>query len=290
MLPDKDVGGNFGLYSDQPIPMSLSSHELTPERAEQVSNHSIPISSSSSSSSLLLLPDTSIPCLVFWADYFFRYLPDYSSTKLPVSNSQQLQSKLVRDVRKLKESLNDLEMERGEQTSDFSGFIREMMKAREEEKRLRKLKKEASREIARRMSAFINISSEEEDGDKSFEKLSSPVVSVSNKAKTLPAKLDDSLSKFADELYSNGDVAKRLLTASTGGGTSGRSPVLKTKITIQKEENSQNPMSPASRWVGASQLTTPTVNTPIMPSPPIRRTTGIIVEGGSSQDHELIDL
>ena len=289
MLPDKGVGGNFGLYSDQPIPMSLSSHELTPERAEQVSNHSIPIASSSSSS-LLLLPDTSMPCLVFWADYFFRYLPDYSSTKLPVSNSQQLQSKLVRDVRKLKESLNDLEMERGEQTSDFSGFIREIMKAREEEKRLRKLKKEASREIARRMSAFINISSEEEDGDKSFEKLSSPVGSVSNKAKTLPAKLDESLSKFADELYGNGDVAKRLLTASTGGGTSGRSPVLKTKITIQKEENSQNPMSPASRWVGASQLTTPTVNTPIMPSPPIRRTAGIIVEGGSSQDHELIDL
>ncbi|XP_019856165.1 PREDICTED: myotubularin-related protein 10-B-like [Amphimedon queenslandica] len=288
MLPDKTSGGNFGLYSDQPLPLPLSSHELTPERAEQVSLHSI----SSSSPSPLLLPNTAMPSLVFWADYFFRFIPDYSSTKLTVSNSQQLQSKLVKEVRKLKEALNDLELERGEQTSDFSRFIREIMKARDEEKRLRKLKRDASHEIARRMSAFITMSSEDEDCDRSLDKLNSPVGSVHDKAKTLPAKLDDSLSKFADELHNNGEVAKRFLTASTGG-TGGRSPVLKTKITIQKEDSSQNPLSPASRWLGASQLTPPTANSPIMPSPPItmhKKMIGTVMEGGNSQDHELIDL
>ncbi|XP_019858040.1 PREDICTED: myotubularin-related protein 12-like [Amphimedon queenslandica] len=288
MLPDKTSGGNFGLYSDQPLPLSLSSHELTPERAEQVSLHSI----SSSSPSPLLLPNTAMPSLVFWVDYFFRFIPDYSSTKLTVSNSQQLQSKLVKEVRKLKEALNDLELERGEQTSDFSRFIREIMKARDEEKRLRKLKRDASHEIARRMSAFITMSSEDEDCDRSLDKLNSPVGSVHDKAKTLPAKLDDSLSKFADELHNNGEFAKRFLTASTGG-TGGRSPVLKTKITIQKEDSSQNPLSPASRWLGASQLTPPTANSPIMPSPPItmhKKMIGTVMEGGNSQDHELIDL
>lgn len=281
MLPDKSSGGNFGLYSDQPLPMSLSNHELTPERLELATP---------TPPSPLLLPDCSLPSLVFWSHYFFQYIPDYSSTISRERNRQQLHNRLVKDVRKLKENLNDLEIEHGENTSDLPGFIREIMKAREEEKRLRKLKREASREVAKRMSAFINISSEEEDGDKSLEGKFNSSFTGSNKASTLPARLDESFTKFAAEVNTgNGEVAKRLLSASGGSSTGGRSPVLKTKITVQKEEGSIGPMSPAARWVGGTSTLAPALHSPIMPSPPIpvhKKSSGI-VEG---MKEELTDL
>jgi hypothetical protein len=193
----------------------------------------------------------------------------------------------VKDVRKLQENLNDLEIEHGFQTSDLPRFIEEIMKAREEEKKLKKLKLQSSREITHRMSAFVSLSSEDEEAEhhrNHDNKFSSP-----DKARTLPAKLDESLSKFADELYNNGDIVKRrehLLT--TSAGSSGRSPVLKTKITIQREDSNPGPMSPASRYMGSNQPA-PLLHSPIMPSPPIpihKKTSGL-VEGTKD---ELTDL
>lgn len=280
MLPDTAVGGNFGLYSDQPLPISLSNHELTPERTTETTEAIAP------SNNNVLIPNTSIAKMAFWDQYFFRYIPEYSSTTQREVSTRQLQNRLVKDVRKLKENLNDLEIEQGGQTSDLPGFIGEIMKAREEEKKLRKLKLQTSREIARRVSAFINVSSEEEEVDNN-NKWSSP---VRDKAKTLPAKLDESLSKFADELYNNGDVNKKPTTREhllASSVNSGRSPVLKTKITVQKEDSTPSPLSPASRYVGSSQLAPP-LSSPIMPSPPIfKKTTVGIIEG--TRD-ELVDL
>ena len=286
MLPDKVIGGNFGLYTDQPIPISLNNHDITKDRSEN-------FESPESYQSCLILPKTSMYRLVFWSKYFFKFIPEFSSTVSRDLASQLLQNRLVKNVRKLKENLNDLELEQGCQTSDLFGFIGEIMKARETEKRLRQLKMQTSQEITRRMSAFVCVSSEDEEGDRSLldnSNFSAPVISVQEKAKTLPTKLDESLTKFADELYNNGETSKnlardRILTSSTGGG---RSPVLKTKITVQKEETNASPSSPASRWVGTSQLTAP-LNTPIMPSPPIplhKKTSGV-VEG--TRD-EIIDL
>ena len=282
MLPDKLTGGNFGLYSDQPLPISLSNHELTPERIDTEQD--------ATQSNNLLLPNTSLANLVFWSQYFFRYIPEYSSTTQRELATQQLQNHLVKDVRKLKENLNDIEIELGGQTSDLPGFIGEIMKAREEEKKLKMLKLQTSREIARRMSAFVSLSSEDETEQPDTNKTAA--VTVQDKAKTLPAKLDESLSKFADELYSNHDKKSQrehVLTSSLSS-SSGRSPVLKTKITVQKEDSTQGgSKSPASRWVGTSQLAPP-LSSPIMPSPPIsihRKVATGIMEG---QSDELVDL
>ena len=270
MVPNVVEGGNFGLYSDQ-----LSPVESPPQDKQESSNTGI------------LLPMTAVTAYRLWDGYFLRYVPEFSLVKRQRDSVRNLQNRYVKDVRKLKEALNELEVQLGGPTSDLNAFIMEIMRAKEEERRIRRAKERIS---AHRMSAFTSLSSEDESdikflgGDLPYNN------SALDKAKTLPAKFDESLSKFASELYSNGDSPKAMhnnsltLSCSSSGG---RSPVLKTKIKVQREESNSSISAPANRWV-VSNLPSPKPF-PITPSPAItiyKKSSGV-VEG--SRD-ELTDL
>ena len=272
MVPNLTQGGNFGLYTDQYQPITLDNNNME-------SNPKDPMTG-------LLLPVTAVAAYRLWDGYFLRYVPEFSLVKIQRNSVRNLQNRFVKDVRKLKETLNDLEVQRGSPTSDLNAFILEIMKVKEEEKRLRRAKERLS---THRMSAFTSLSSEDE-ADIRFLGSDLPINSgVMDKARTLPAKLDESLSKFATELYSNGDSPKSVHSHAftLSGGSGGRSPVLKTKIKVQREESNSSISAPANRWV-VSSLTSPQPF-PITPNPTItiyKKSSGV-VEG--SRD-ELTDL
>ncbi len=277
MVPDLIQGGNFGLYSDH-LQATMPTIEDTDNTESKNSKDSM---------IGLLLPIKAVAAYRLWNGYFLRYVPESSLVKIQRNFVHNLQNRFVKDVRKLKETLNDLEVQRGSPTSDLNAFILEIMRAKEEEKRLRRAKERLS---DHRMSVFTSLSSEDE-ADMRFLGGDLPMSGgVIDKARTLPAKLDESLSKFASELYSNGDSPKPMhnhaftLSSSSSGG---RSPVLKTKIKVQREESNSSMSSITNRWV-VSNLTSPQ-SFPITPNPTItifKKSSGV-VEG--SRD-ELIDL
>ena len=274
MVPNLTLGGNFGLYSDHLEPATADPEKNEPTTKDPKIG--------------LLLPVTAIAAYRLWDGYFLRYVPEFGLIRAQKEFVRQLHNRYVKDVRKLKETLNELEVALGGPTSDLNAFILEIMKAKEEEKRLRRAKE---RHTTHRMSVFTTLSSEDESEIKMLGgDIHLPVASGSlEKAKTLPAKLDESLSKFASELYSNGDSPKavhnHILNSSTSSG--GRSPVMKTRIKVQKEESNPSPSAPANRWVASSVISP--LSFPITPSPtiPIYKKSSGVVEG--SHD-ELADL
>ena len=288
MVPNPILGGNFGLYSDQAYPVSpLANTSITTDKGSK------PDVRGSSCQVGLLIPLTAISSMRIWCKYFFRYIPEFSLIATQWEYARQLENRFVKDVRKFKETLNELELQLGTETSDLNAFITEIMRVRDEEKRLQRAKMMNN---GRRMSAFASFSSGEEELDfKMLEgKLKVPSNDLPDKARTLPAKLDESLAKFADELYSNSNgespklVRSRVITSSNVGG---RSPVMKTRIKIQKEDSNPIPSSPGNRWVGSVNLlpTSTSQNSPIMPSPPIpihKKSSGI-VEGSRDDVTDL---
>lgn len=283
MVPNLTEGGNFGLYSDhlQPVAAGDRSSEKQQQFDSKIKDPNFGV----------LLPVTIMAAYQLWEGYFLRFIPEFSLIKHQRNLVRNLKNRYVKDVRKLKESLNELQVQLGGPTSDLNAFILEIMRAKEEEKRIRRAKE---RQNAHRMSAFTSLSSEDETEIKYLGgDLMLPNTDTLDKARTLPAKLDESLSKFANELYSNGDSPKATrnnsLSISTSSG--GRSPVLKTKIKVQREESNSSISAPANRWV-ASNLSLPSPQPyPITPSPNItvfRKSSGVVIEGGS-QD-ELTDL
>ena len=288
MVPNPVLGGNFGLYSDQPYPVSpvVNASIATDEGSK-------PDVRESNCQTGLLIPMTAISSMRIWYKYFFRYIPEFALIATQWEYARQLENRFVKDVRKLKETLNELELQLGTETSDLNAFITEIMRVRDEEKRLKRAKMMNN---GRRMSAFASFSSGEEELDlKMLEgKLKVPSSDFPDKAKTLPAKLDESLAKFADELYSNSNgespklIRSNVITSSDVGG---RSPVMKTRIKIQKEDSNPGPSSPGNRWLGAMNLppTSTSQNSPIMPSPPIpihKKSSGI-VEGSRDDVTDL---
>jgi len=83
----------------------------------------------------LLVPETSMCSLQVWRGFFFRYLPDLGMADSERSLSvQQLESRMVRDVQKLKEELNELELSVGmTYTTDLPSCIGEVVQSREKE-------------------------------------------------------------------------------------------------------------------------------------------------------------
>lgn len=100
-----------------------------------------PMSVSSSSQPIdyyqkgLLVPETSFCNLHVWSGFFFRYLPELGAvTEKRNLFVQQLESRMVRDVQKLKEELNELELSMGvTYTTDLPSCIGEVVMSRERE-------------------------------------------------------------------------------------------------------------------------------------------------------------
>lgn len=288
IFPDTTQGGNYGLYSDQPIPSSpvysTASSQFRPEKDLQESLRAG-----------LLLPTASICSVQVWQGFFFRYIPELRGSGQERVHVQQIENRLVKEVRKLKDLLNECEMSQGAQASDLTSFIGKILKAREDEKRERqfKLQLDTSSNF-NRMSAFASMSSEDEEGEGRFHLLLSDELSNGSPvnhtqgSRTLPPRLDiaiamdDSFSKFKDTLYSKGGSPKTPPRArlTSNCSSEGRSPIMKTRIKVQKEDSSNGPMSPAMRWVGSSPSAVHK-NIPFMPSTTIpihRKTTGVIEE------------
>ena len=297
MLPNAVDGGNFGLYYDQQLPPSPSSSMFMGS-----SGKSNKVRRQESYQMGVLVPSTSITSLSFWYSYFFKYAPEFAAMEAQRKMTHQLQSKLVKEVRRLKECLNEIELELGAQATDLSGFIGQIMQVKEEE-RIQKMEKlfDSSRAVSHRLSAYASLNSVEESEDKrnnrsSVAELKVPVMSFSDKSKSLPTHSDESLSKFADALYNNKDSYKALqhekLLTNSSSSSEGRSPVLKTKITVHKEEETvSSPTGSVNmRWIGTASLVPPQ-QSPIMPSPPtcipIHKKTSGIVEGSHDELTEL---
>lgn len=82
----------------------------------------------------LLIPETSLCSLRVWDGFFFRFLPELSAChEQELSEVQQLEARMVKDVQKLKEELNEMELSMGAFTTDLPSCIGEVVQAREKE-------------------------------------------------------------------------------------------------------------------------------------------------------------
>ena len=115
-------GGNFGLYihgdrEATPISFTSSSHEVDYYQRG------------------LLVPETSLCSLKLWDGFFFHFFPElgacHEQRQLEV---QKLESRMVRDVQKLKEELNELELSLGvAYTTDLPSCIGEVVQSQEQQ-------------------------------------------------------------------------------------------------------------------------------------------------------------
>ena len=116
--PNLSAVSNFGLYTG--TPESSPSHDLDPMTDFYKQG--------------LLLPETSLCSMKFWRGFFSRYIPDLGEVeKQHRLDLHKLESRLVKDVRKLKDELNELELNCGTYTSDLNTFIGEVLQERERE-------------------------------------------------------------------------------------------------------------------------------------------------------------
>ena len=112
--------GSFGLYGDrESTPMSICSQDVDYYRQG------------------LLIPETSLCSLRVWDGFFFRYLPDLGVCHMKeVLEVQQLESRMVKDVQKLKEELNEMELTLGTFATDLPTYVGEVVQERERERQL----------------------------------------------------------------------------------------------------------------------------------------------------------
>lgn len=100
-----------------------------------------PVSVASSSQTIdyyqkgLLVPETSLCSLQVWTGFFFNYFPELGAANEKKNlDVQRLESRMVRDVQKLKEELNELELSVGvNYTTDLTTCIGEVVLSRERE-------------------------------------------------------------------------------------------------------------------------------------------------------------
>ena len=229
------LGGSYGLYSAQP-PME---DELSP-----------PSSSFSSGGKDyyqmgLLLPETSFCSLHPWLGFFTRYIPDFQDHLRERKKVLRREGQLVMDVRRLKDTLNELELNMGSAMSDLTSFIGEVLAAREWERQAqRQFSVETNMPPRPRLSAIVIPFDEEDekDGGRVERQFS----------KTLPARMK-SLAEFTETLYRYSEeeevpVRLRLVTADGQSRTSplsspgsnlsstgsGRSPITKTRLRVTR--------------------------------------------------------
>ena len=259
----------------------------------------------------LLLPETSMVNVRVWAGFFFRFIPDLQESSRRHLFVQMLESRLVRDVRKLKDKLNELELSQGRFASDLTSFIGEVLQAR-----VREIEKDRTLSIdmsvpfkPHRHSLIMELEEEEEwkamegDDEAEFESghtVRSKVVNGNGQGRM------SSLAQFTDALYSmeqqqggegggnSGRIApfradyRPLMERSNSGSGSigGRSPVIKTHLRVTKASSS-DPVQLALRWQSPSpsqhERHSPLLTDRILS----RKDSGMLEEG--SQD-ELTEL
>ena len=116
--PNLSAVSNFGLYTGSPE--SSPSHDIDPMTDFYKQG--------------LLFPETSLCSMKFWSGFFSRYIPNLGEVeKQRRLRLHKLESRLVKDVRKLKDELNELELSCGTYTSDLNTFIGEVLQERERE-------------------------------------------------------------------------------------------------------------------------------------------------------------
>ena len=82
----------------------------------------------------LLMPETSLCSMKLWGGFFSRFIPDLCEVEKRYRlRLHKLESRLVKDVRKLKDELNELELSCGAYTTDLNTFIGEVLLERERE-------------------------------------------------------------------------------------------------------------------------------------------------------------
>lgn len=113
-----DTGGKFGRYSAERevTPVSVASLDVDYYRQG------------------LLIPETSLCSLKVWSGFFFRFLPELGTChQVELLEVQLLEARMVKDVQKLKEELNEVELSLGAYTTDLPSCIGEVELARERE-------------------------------------------------------------------------------------------------------------------------------------------------------------
>lgn len=243
MTPNLVVGGSYGLYN-QKSPMQDLHISLVDK------NHHYQLG--------LLLPETFSCVIRPWLGFFSRYIPDFHQLLQERQRVQKRETKLVKDVRRLKDTLNELELSVGMTTSDLTSFIGAVLAAREMEKRTRmsSLSPDLKPTGRPRLSAVVVPLEDQEEREKRNAELSSQT------STTLPTEIK-SLAEFTETLYSftdqNTSTPTHLRKAGDGSTTgaspssltgSGRSPITKTRLRVTRTESMEQ-SGLHSRW-GAS--------------------------------------
>ena len=250
--------GKFGLYSDREVtPISAASQEVDYYRQG------------------LLIPETSLCSLRVWDGFFFRYFPEVGAChRRRQLEVQQLESRMVKDVQKLKEELNEMELSLGAFATDLPSCIGEVVQAREREIiDERRESVEVGLPLRPRLTASVYSYSAIEDlaetlgsGEQEEENMSqqeglSDDTTPVNSPHSTPTKVQQkqpatggsgqpvadkstnkqtSLAQFTDALYSSeleegrGLRPKTLAEVSAPASEGGKSPVTKTRLRIVK--------------------------------------------------------
>lgn len=246
--------GKFGLYSDREVtPISATSQEVDYYRQG------------------LLIPETSLCSLQVWDGFFFRYLPELGAChRKQQLEVQQLESRMVKDVQKLKEELNEMELSLGAFATDLPSCIGEVVQARERQIiDERRESVEVGLPLRPRLTASMYSYSAIEDLAETLGRDQEEGVSQQdgddatpvNSPHSTPTKVQQkqsvnggghqlaadksaikqtSLAQFTDALYSSeledgrGLRPKTLADVLTPAGEGGKSPVTKTRLRVVK--------------------------------------------------------
>ena len=227
--PNLVVGGSYGLYDRDHPTRDLDRLSL----GEKTLHYRLG----------LLLPEISAGCVRPWLGFFARHIPEFRQHCEEGRRVREREGRLVKDVRKLKDTLNELELSVGAVTSDLTSFIGAILAAREKERRQVRMSS-LSPDHAHRPRLSAMLPSEETEGSE-----------VTPSSRTLPAQVQ-SLAEFTEVLYSFTDEKttpthhRRGLEGSVGGASpslghalstgSGRSAITKTRLRVTRTESIEN--------------------------------------------------
>ena len=236
-----------------------------------------------------------------WAGFFFRAIPGVRAADDQRLIVQGIKSRMVRDVRKLKDELNELELQGGSFATDLTSFIGEVLQEREKQQSVRrKVSVDASVPMRPRLSAVVYdyAALEEargENGGSAGAGVMIPLQPLLPKVKTFPDRVS-TLAQFTDALYSSEhevggatkprDLMERShsIPNSSLSSPPGRSPVSRTKLRVTRTE-AADPVQLSLRWQGSGggERHSPLVANKILS----RKDSGVLEEGLSDELTEL---
>ena len=226
--PNLVVGGSYGLYNrDNPMKdLHISGRGKNAHHYQQG----------------LLLPETSGCSVKPWLGFFARHIPEFQGHFAEQRKVRERKVRLVKDVRRLKDTLNELELSIGAITSDLTSFVGAILAARQRERQHRMSSLSPDHTHRPRLSAMLVPSKDAE------EKGSDVISSLPPKVKSL-AEFTETLYSFSDER--NTPSGQRKMADSSVGGVSpgtrnalspgsGRSPITKTRLRVTRTESTEH--------------------------------------------------